>query len=249
MGVAGHVVVERDLAAWTDAAVERFVAAGRSAVEERGRFVVALAGGRTPQGLYEALAGPRGDSHDWGATTFVLGDERCLPAGDPGRNLTMATEALLAPRAIDPTRVLSLYDGSEPRSSVDAAVASLEVLLGGRGTDGPPATPIDLVLLGIGDNCHTASLFPGLPWSLDHQSWVVANYVEVVGQWRLTLTPLVLGDAREVLFLITGAAKAAAVASVLEGPVDPVVRPAQAFLDVAQATWLLDRPAAAALAS
>ena len=105
------------------------------------------------------------------------------------------------------------------------------------------------MLLGLGDNCHTASLFPGLPWALDTTSWVVAEYVEVVGQWRLSLTPMVLSGAREILFLIEGAAKASAVASVVEGPIDPMVRPAQAFLGCPQVTWLLDRPAASELST
>ena len=249
MGVAGQIVVEPDGPAWTAAAVERFVEAARTAIEREGRFIVALAGGNTPRGLYEALAGPAGDAIDWGAAIVVIGDERCLPLGDPGRNLTMATEALLRPRSLEASQIVPLYDGTEPRESLDQATRWLAELLGGDPRSGPPSRPIDLVLLGLGDNCHTASLFPGLPWALDATSWVVAEYVEVVGQWRLSLTPTVLSAAREIVFLIEGSAKASAVASVVEGPIDPLVRPAQAFLGCSQVTWLLDRPAASELST
>ena len=249
MGVAGQIVVEPDGPAWTAAAVERFVEAARTAIEREGRFIVALAGGNTPRGLYEALAGPAGDAIDWGAAIVVIGDERCLPLGDPGRNLTMATEALLRPRSLEASQIVPLYDGTEPRESLDQATRWLAELLGGDPRSGPPSRPIDLVLLGLGDNCHTASLFPGLPWALDATSWVVAEYVEVVGQWRLSLTPTVLSAAREIMFLIEGSAKASAVASVVEGPIDPLVRPAQAFLGCPQVTWLLDRPAASELST
>ena len=161
----------------------------------------------------------------------------------------MATEALLRPRSLEASQIVPLYDGTEPRESLDQATRWLAELLGGDPRSGPPSRPIDLVLLGLGDNCHTASLFPGLPWALDTTSWVVAEYVEVVGQWRLSLTPMVLSGAREILFLIEGAAKASAVASVVEGPIDPMVRPAQAFLGCPQVTWLLDRPAASELST
>ena len=208
-----------------------------------------MAGGNTPRGLYEALAGTAGDGIDWGAVIVVLGDERCLPLGDPGRNLTMATDALLRPRSLEASQIVPLYDGTEPRASLGQARKWLVDHLGGDPESGPPIRPIDLVLLGLGDNCHTASLFPGLPWALDATSWVVAEYVEVVGQWRLSLTPTVLSAAREIVFLIEGSAKASAVASVLEGPIDPLVRPAQAFLGCSQVTWLLDGPAASELST
>lgn len=244
MGVAGQLIVQPDRNAWTAAAVERFVAASRAAIEDHGRFLVALAGGSTPRGLYEALAGDAGNAIDWASVVLILGDERCLPLGDPGRNLTMVTEALLAPRSLTSSQVVPLYDGTEPRASLTQARRWLVEMLGGDPSSGPPLQPLDLVLLGLGENCHTASLFPGLPWSLERSAWVVAEYVEVVGQWRLSLTPLVLREAAEIIFLIEGAAKAHAVVSVLEDPVDPTVRPAQAFVDCAQVTWLLDESAA-----
>jgi len=231
---------------WVDIATEIFVSHARAAIEQRGRFLVVLAGGTTPRALYERLAAPDLDAAlDWGAVTFLLGDERCVPIDHPDSNLRMVTESLLGPRGIDPAQVVGLSRGGDPRAEEEEAEDALAGLLGGVPGDGaPPDTPLDLVLLGLGANGHTASLFPGLSWAWRLEDWVVADYVEVVGSWRLTVTPLVLCSARQVLFLVEGADKAAAVADVLDGPRDIVVLPAQAIDQAAEVIWLLDEPAA-----
>ena len=157
----------------------------------------------------------------------------------------MCTEALLGPRQISPSQIFGLSVGGDPRAEEEVAEDALAALLGGvPGEGSPPDTPIDLVLLGLGANGHTASLFPGLSWAWRLEDWVVAEYVEVVGSWRLTLTPLVLSAARQVLFLVEGADKSATVAAVLDGPRDMVVLPAQAFDQATETIWLLDEAAA-----
>ena len=233
---------------WVDTAAEIFVTHARAAIAERGRFLVALAGGSTPAALYGRLAqADLDDALDWDAVTFIIGDERCVPVTDPDSNLRMCREQLLGPRRIAADRVLALSTGGDPRDEEELAEDALAALLGGIPGDGdPPETPLDLVVLGLGANGHTASLFPGLSWAWRLEDWVVADYVEVVGSWRLTLTPLVLCTARQVLFLVEGAAKAPAVAAVLDGPRDIVVRPAQALDQAPEVIWLLDEEAASA---
>ena len=231
---------------WVELATEIFVTHAQAAIEERGRFLVALAGGSTPRALYERLAEPDLDEAvDWRAVTFILGDERCVPITHPDSNLAMCTEVLLGPRQISPSQIFGLSLGGDPRAEEEVAEDALAALLGGvPGEGGPPDTPIDLVLLGLGANGHTASLFPGLSWAWRLEDWVVADYVEVVGSWRLTLTPLVLSAARQVLFLVEGADKSATVAAVLDGPRDMVVLPAQALDQAKETIWLLDEAAA-----
>ena len=111
-----------------------------------------------------------------------------------------------------------------------------------------PPEGFDLILLGVGDNGHTASLFPGSAAVTEKKRWVMAQYVEVVGRWRLTLTPVVINAARQVAFLVSGAGKAEVVHRVLAGPYQPVVLPAQAIRPHSgELRWLLDAPAAARL--
>ena len=231
---------------WVETAVEIFVTHGREAIAERGAFLVTLAGGSTPKWLYERLAQEDLDEAlDWSAVTFLIGDERCVPTSHPDSNLRMVTESLLGPRGIDPGKVHGLSVGGDPRVEEELAEDDLAALLGGNpGSGAPPETPIDLILLGLGSNAHTASLFPGLSWAWRLEDWVVADYVEVVGSWRLTMTPLVLCSARQVLFLVEGVDKADAVAAVLDGPRDSVVLPAQALDQAASVVWLLDEAAA-----
>ena len=111
-----------------------------------------------------------------------------------------------------------------------------------------PPEGFDLILLGMGDNGHTASLFPGLAAVTETVRWVMAHYVEVVGMWRVTMTPVIINAARQVAFLVSGAKKAEMLQRVLEGPYQPVVLPSQIIKPVSgELHWLLDQPAAARL--
>ena len=243
-----EIVVADDIAAWTEQAVSDILALAADSIAERGRFVLCLAGGSTPSSVYDALATDRRSaSIDWTAVALLLGDERCVPPDDPASNELMVRQRLLVPLGIDPSQLLRLRGERAPAEAARLAEAELSSLLGGLPAAGPPDRAIDLVLLGLGDNGHTASLFPGLSWRFRPDRWVIEDYVEVASMWRLSLTPTILSAARNVEYLVAGPAKAEIVARVVEGPEDPVVLPAQAIRPERPARWLLDQSAAALL--
>ena len=238
-----------DHEAWLQEAGTLFAAAAQSAIGERGSFVVALAGGTTPKDLYEHLASePLVHEIEWSKVIFLFGDERCVAPDDPSSNFLMAKTALLDPVGIASNQVHRLRGEADPESEATRYCQLLAGLLGGTCDDAAgPTRPVDLVLLGLGTNAHTASLFPGLTWSVERHRWVVAEYVEVARSWRLTLGAPVLGTARHIAFLVAGEEKAEAVADVLEGDLEPVVRPAQLFATLPATRWILDAPAASKL--
>jgi 6-phosphogluconolactonase len=246
MGLNARIEVAGGLTRWIDAAVERFVHEAESALDERGAFRVSLAGGNTPKQVYEAMArDARVQGLDWSKIWIFFGDERCVPPEDPSSNAGMAAGALLDSLPIPRDQVVRMLGELPPFEAAARHEAHLAQLLGGSpGRGGAPETPLDLALLGLGGNGHTASLFPGLTWSVLPDRWVLAEYVEVMESWRVTMTPLVLNAARQTVFLVEGAAKRDVVARVLEGPRDPVVLPSQGIVG---ATWLLDEAAAAGL--
>jgi len=247
--VTTSISVLADHEAWLAEAGALFVDAARSAIDEQGSFVVALAGGTTPRDLYEHLASePFAGEIEWSKVIFVFGDERCVAPDDPSSNFLMAKTALLDPVGIASNQVHRLRGEADPHTEATRYCQLLGGLLGGTCDDaGGPTRPVDLVLLGLGENSHTASLFPGLTWSVEPHRWVVADYVEVVSSWRLTLGEPVLGTAKQIAFLVSGSSKADAVAGVLEGDLDPVVRPAQLFASLPVTRWILDAGSASAL--
>jgi 6-phosphogluconolactonase len=234
----GDIIVMPTKADVTRAAADRIVAAATSAVAARGRFTIALSGGSTPRALFQLLATDAYRTKvDWPRVDVCFGDERCVPPDDPASNYRMAREALLDHV---PARVHRMRGEDEPSAAAAAYERELRELFG--------TTPrFDLVLLGMGDNGHTASLFPGLHAVEERERWVVAEYVAEVSMWRLTVTPVVLNAAAEDLFLVAGADKAAMLQRVLEGPRDPRALPAQVVAPAdGRLVWLVDAAAAAA---
>lgn len=246
----GDVVVLPGVEALMEAAAERLVARAAAAMGTSGRFIIALSGGSTPRGLYEVLATPRHARRiDWSRLHVFWGDERCVPPDDPASNYRMAREALLDRVPVPPANVHRIH-GEDPPAA--AAAAHEEELRRVFSTpDGPPREApgacFDLVLLGMGDNGHTASLFPGLTAVHESRRWVVAEYVSEVSMWRVTLTPPVINAAADVVFLVSGPGKAAMLHQVLEEPRRPDALPAQAIVPRGGATWLVDAAAAAGL--
>jgi 6-phosphogluconolactonase len=239
-----------DLERLSSAAAELVAGLAAKAIAERGRFTVALAGGSTPEPLYARLAAsPLAERVDWSRVLLLFGDERCVPPEDARSNFHLARTALLGHAPIPAANVYRMRGEDDPDQAAADYARVLERILGGQhSAGGPPAEGLDLVLLGMGDNGHTASLFPGLPAVTERTRWVMAQYVEVAGMWRITLTPVVLNAARNVLFLVAGEAKAEALERVLEGPYQPVVLPAQVVRPThGQLQWLLDAAAAARL--
>jgi 6-phosphogluconolactonase len=240
---APEVVVLPSPADVAGAAAERFVAASAAAVAARGRFTVALSGGSTPKALYARLAAPACASRiDWARVHVFWGDERCVPPDHASSNFRMAREALLDHVPVPKEQVHRLRGEDDPH----AAAAAYEAELRAAFPDG--VARLDLALLGMGDNGHTASLFPGLSAVREADRWVVAERVDEVGMWRLTLTPPALNGAAAVVFLVAGPDKAAMLARVLEGPRNVDLLPVQAIAPVdGTVTWLVDDAAAAQL--
>jgi len=199
-----HVVVLSDPDAVAGAAAERFITAAETAVGERGRFVAALAGGSTPRRLYGLLASPGlRDAIAWDRTTILFGDERCVGPDDPDSNYRMARETLLDHVPVPGDQVHRMVGEDDPERAARSYEAILRELYPGES-----APRFDLVLLGMGGDGHTASLFPGTT-ALDETSrWVVANRVQALDTTRLTLTYPALNAARRVLFTVTGGDKA-----------------------------------------
>jgi len=218
-----------------------------AALSARKRATVALAGGRTPEALYRLLAEtPYRETIEWGSVEIFWGDERCVPPDHPDSNYRMAHEALLARVAVPEANIHRMR--GETADPGTAARAYEELLRLACRVEVDTLPRFDVCLLGLGSDGHTASLFPGLPAIRETQRWVAAARVEKLDAWRLTLTPAVLNNARNVLFLATGKEKAETLRAVLEGPMDPdrlpaqIIRPARGRVE-----WLLDCAAAGRL--
>lgn len=216
-----------DRAALVIAAADRIEQVVVAAIGARGGCSLALAGGGTPRPVYEELARRHrggGCGIDWSRVTVLFGDERCVPPDDPASNFRMAREALLDHVPLRPERVLRMRGEADPELA--AAEYAITVARALRAWAHPV---LDLVLLGLGDDGHTASLFPGTAAIREREKACVAQYVDKLAAWRLTLAPPVLESARSVLFLVEGAGKADTLARVLEGPFLPDILPAQLF--------------------
>jgi 6-phosphogluconolactonase len=149
---------------------------------------------------------------------------------------------------LPPENIYRIRGEDAPEKAAADYTDVLQNTFGGDQIAGPPTEGFDLVLLGMGDNGHTASLFPGLVKVMETFRWVMALYVEVVGMWRVTMTPVVINAARQVAFLVSGANKADMLQRVLEGPYQPVVLPSQIIKPGSgELHWLVDEPAAAKL--
>jgi len=242
-GAKAEVVTLSSRDAVTVATADALVAAAAEAIAARGRFLLVLSGGSTPKALYELLATPAyAPRIDWSRTHVFWGDERCVPPDDRSSNYRMAREALLDRVPISPEAIHRLRGEDQPA----AAAAAYEETLRGVFGAGPPR--FDVVLLGMGDNGHTASLFPHLKAVRETSRWVMAEYVGEVSMWRLTLTPPALNAAAHVLFVVVGADKAAMLKRVLEGPQDIDLLPAQVIAPTDGAlTWMVDSAATAKL--
>jgi 6-phosphogluconolactonase len=201
-----------------------------AAILERGACALALAGGRTPEPVYRLLAAT--PNLDWSRVDVFFGDERAVPPDDPESNYGMVRASLLSRVPVPEDRVHRM---EAERPDRDAAARAYDQAL-------PPA--LDLLVLGVGPDGHTASLFPGSAALDERRRRVVPVTGPPPPAARLTITPPVIAAARRVVVLAAGADKAAAVARALEGPRSPKDTPAQL---ARRADWFLDRAAAARL--
>ncbi|HUJ75765.1 MAG TPA: 6-phosphogluconolactonase [bacterium] len=241
-------------AAVAQAASGHLDAWARQAVQERGRFVLALAGGSTPRAAYQAWASQ--GRVDWSKGLLVFGDERCVPPDHPQSNHRMVQEALLAHLPRQPRVLRMPGEAADRAAAAQDYAAQLQIALGAGAQGAASRLPdgrLDMALLGMGEDGHTASLFPGQPALHEAERLCLAVRAPVgpaaeATPWRLTLTLPVLRGARQVLFLVCGRDKAAVVQRVLHGPLEPESLPAQFFLRDGRvdSTLLLDEAAASA---
>jgi len=225
------------------AAAEELAVAAGDAIANRGVFRVALSGGTTPKRLFNTLSTPRFRRRvDWGRTRVYFVDERCVPPSHERSNYRLAKEHLLDPLCVSPANVFRMKGEGEPRR----AAADYEKLLRGEFRGRVPR--FDFLLLGLGADGHTASLFPGTKALREKIRWVAANSGPSPEEWRLTLTLPVLNAARRVVFLVAGGDKANVVSTVLAKkpgyrklPASRV-RPPRGSL-----VWIVDESAAAQL--
>lgn len=211
-------------------AARRIARVIEQSVADRGRASVMLAGGSTPRAVYRQLALIQG--LPWEKVDIYFGDERAVPPGDSQSNYRMARESLLDAVPIPPAQVHRM---PAERPDREAAADEYARRLPER---------LDLVILGLGEDGHTASLFPGSSALKERVRKVLAVVGPKAPVHRLTVTPPVIAAAREKIILVTGAGKAGAVAQALEGPDQPIQCPAQLARD---GTWVMDRAAASGL--
>lgn len=222
-GGDGHVHIAPDSANFAKRGAAKLRALLEEARSERGTCTVALAGGNTPRAVYERLI------LEGGGIEFFFGDERCVPPDHADSNYRMAVEALGTKAGWRFHRI----EGE--RADRDAAARDYERVL---------PRELDVVVLGIGEDAHTASLFPGAASLAEETRRVIAVQGPKPPPWRITITPPVIASARSVLVLATGEGKAAAVARCLEGPWAPHEAPAQL---ARRGLWMLDAAAGSKL--
>jgi 6-phosphogluconolactonase len=229
--------------ALSHAVAEQFARVTTAAVRARGHCSVALAGGSTPKNVYRLLSGePFRSRVVWDQIQFFWGDERHVPVDHQDSNYRMAAETMLSKV---PVRARNIHRIHGEIRDADLAAREYEDVLRASFKERDSAPRFDLILLGLGRDGHTASLFPGTPALAERQRWCVANWVDTLSAYRLTLTLPVLNAARVVLFTVSGSEKAPIVREVLRGTRDVPARLVQPF--DGDLRWMLDRAAAGEL--
>jgi 6-phosphogluconolactonase len=228
------------------AAAEEVIHAASEAVAARGKFTIALSGGSTPKSLFTLLATNARNSLSWDRILFFWSDERHVPPDSPESNYRMAHEALLSKVPVPAGNIFRV-----PAEDPDAAAAALayEKTIRNAFAVGNDAIPVfDLILLGMGPDGHTASLFPETAALSEKSRLVVANWVEKLNSNRITFTLPLLNAARSVTFLVSGTDKAPALHEVLEGNSSGLQYPAKLVRPSnGKLIWFVDRAAASQL--
>jgi len=221
-----------------------FVEGAAQAIAERGRFLVALNGGSTPNRLFQLLATDYRDKIDWNNTHLFWGDERCVPPDDPGSSYGQAKELLLNHVTIPENNIHRAKGELEPH----AASIEYAKILKSFANNNLEFPRFDLVYLGMGEDGHTASLFPNSPVDVTEPTLpVTANYQDRPAN-RVTMTQLVFNQAHVVAFMATGEKKANTLAEVLSDRYNPTLYPAQRIAPKdGNLIWLIDEAAASKL--
>jgi 6-phosphogluconolactonase len=223
----------------SEAAARLFVKRSRRAVQVQNQFSVALAGGHTPERTYQILSQPHfHDQVPWTKVHVFWSDERCVPPDDPRSNAHMAHQALLDRVPIPPDQIHPIRCNQNPQQAAEEYESLLRDFFAGR------SPCFDLILLGLGENGHTASIFPGTLAVEEQKRWVTAVFVAEQAMWRITMTPLLINQAAMVAFLVAGTAKARVLQRVLGGPFESYDLPAQLIQPVSGGLdWIVDKEA------
>lgn len=239
-----QLYINADLPQLSQAAATFWLQQATKAIREHGFFSVALTGGSTPKPLYRLLSEPaRYKGLDWSKVQIFIGDERVVPHDHPDSNYRMARETLLGHVPVPKENIHPMQtDGPVEQAAQDYA-RQLQGLLP-LNESGIPV--FDLVMLGIGEDGHTASLFPHTTILTEYEKWVAAVYVEKLSSWRISLTYPVLNHARAIMVLASGENKAEVVQQVMNKPDDKVF-PVQAIEARGEMHWFVDAAAAKAL--
>ncbi|MGO9063077.1 MAG: 6-phosphogluconolactonase [Candidatus Binataceae bacterium] len=240
-----QIIVLDDSAALFVRAAEEIVHISGESICTHGQFSLALTGGNTPADVYSLIATRFHLSVDWNAVHLFWGDERCVPPDDPASNYAMVHRTMLSKLTLDPNQIHRMRGEDEPEQGAREYETELKEFFSLEEGEFPR---FHLILLGLGDNVHIASLFPGHPAIHENERLAVAVEVDAPQRHRVTLTPPVLNNAARIMFIVSGQNKAEAVKLALEGPRDPDRYPAQ-IIDPGngEVMWLLDRPAASLL--
>ena len=235
-----------DLAALSRAAADEFSRCAREAIAARGRFTVALSGGSTPQPAHALIANDQNDQNDparrlpWEAIHVFFGDERNVPSTDKDSNFRAANETLLSKIPIPPGNVHRILAELDANAAATQYQDELRKIFQPRAGEWPR---FDLIMLGMGPDGHTASLFPGTGALEERSRWVVANWVEKLNTWRITFTFPLINNAAEVLFLVADEKKSGLLKEVLQGK--PGVYPCQRVQPVnGRLLWFVDKATA-----
>jgi 6-phosphogluconolactonase len=241
-GNHGELRVYGDAEQLAQAAAELFVTLAAESIKARGRFRVALSGGSTPRRVYQLLAGDEFKRRlEWDRVDLFWGDERYVGADDRESNYRMTAEALLLHVPIPPANVHRVPTEINPAS---AAASSYEEDLRECFHETSSVPQFDLIYLGLGANGHTASLFPHTATLREQSRLVIADFVDEVKMWRITMTVPLLNHGRTVAFLVEGNQKAEVLRDVLLGPPDPERLPAQLIVPQGKLLWMTDEAAA-----
>ena len=238
-----NVRVFRTMEAMNESAAQWLVDLAEKSVTARGRFVLCLSGGNTPKGLYTVLSmKPYHDLVPWKSTFVFWGDERCVPADDKRNNAHMANAVLLRKTDLPSSHVFPVPVNLPPADAARKYEETLRVFFG----NGAPR--FDLILLGLGENGHTASLFPGTAAVREKSHWVKDVFVGDQRMYRITLTAPLINKAHHVLFLVTGEKKSGILRTVLTAPRRPNRYPAQLIRPgQGEICWYVDGKAASQL--
>jgi 6-phosphogluconolactonase len=214
-------------------AAELILKEARAALAERGEFRFALAGGNTPRPIYKEFGQVARDL-SWEKVRFTFGDERCVPPENEQSNFRMARENLFEPYSVPERSILRMRGEIEPQLAAQEYEDQLNLL---ATQHGEMIYRHDLVLLGMGDDGHTASLFPGTPAVEEQVRRVVSNFVPKFDSWRLTMTFPLLNQARHVVFLVGSAKNPALLERVIGG--DPEFPASRVAPENGQLTWMI----------